>query len=117
VILADTSLWVDHLRRGNASLTGLLERGDVATHPFVIGELACGTMRARHQILEMLAALPAVPELSHDEAMHFMGAHRLHGRGLGWIDVHLLASSILAGVRLLTLDARLAAAYTAAARR
>jgi predicted nucleic acid-binding protein len=117
VILADTSLWVDHFRRGNFTLSEWLERGEVATHPFVIGELACGNLRARQHILEMLRALPAVAELSHDEAMQFIESHRLHGRGLGWIDVHLLASSMLAGARLLTLDTRLGAAYAAIARK
>jgi predicted nucleic acid-binding protein len=117
VILADTSVWVDHLRRGNASLAASLERGGVATHPYVIGELACGSMRARHQILEMLGGLPSVHELSHAEAMHFLETHRLQARGLGWIDVHLLAAAVLADVPLFTLDARLAAEYEKVARR
>jgi predicted nucleic acid-binding protein len=111
VILADTSVWVDHLRRGNAALTAMLERGEVATHPFVIGELACGQMRARRQILEMLGGLPSVHALSEDEAMHFLEAHRLHGHGLGWIDMHLLGAAVLADVPLFTLDVRLAAAH------
>jgi hypothetical protein len=74
-------------------------------------------MRARHQILGMLGGLPAVQELSHNEAMQFMDAHRLHGRGLGWIDVHLLGAAVLADVPLATLDARLAAEYEKVARR
>jgi hypothetical protein len=110
VILVDTSVWVDHLRRGNTALVSLLEAGDVATHPFVIGELACGQIRARRQLLAMLAGLPEVKTLAHDEVVHYLHAHRLEERGLGWIDVHLLAAAALAGVRLWTLDRRLAAA-------
>ncbi len=117
MILADTSIWVDHLRRGHAGFTAALESGEVATHPFVVGELACGQMRARQQILAMLAGLPSVPALSHDEAMHFLDVHRLAGRGLGWIDVHLLAAAALADLPLWTLDARLAAAHVRVAKR
>jgi predicted nucleic acid-binding protein len=117
VILADTSVWIDHLRRGNAALAASLDRGDVATHPFVIGELACGRMRARHQILAMLRGLPSVATMSHDEATHFLEAHRLSGQGLGWIDIHLLGAAILADIPLVTLDARLAAAHARVAAR
>lgn len=117
MILADTSVWVDHFRRGNGALAASLERGEVATHPYVIGELACGTMRARRQILDMLGGLPSIPELSHAEAMHFMESHRLHARGLGWIDVHLLAAAVLGDVPLVTLDARLATEYGKVVRR
>jgi hypothetical protein len=116
VILADTSIWIDHLRRGNAALTASLDRAEVATHPFVLGELACGQMRARNQILDMLAGLPSVAAVSDAEAMSFLNAQHLSGRGLGWIDVHLLAAAIVANVPLVTLDARLAAAHTRAMR-
>ena len=104
-------MWVDHFRRGNASLAARLERAEVVTHPFVIGELACGKLRARRQILSMLGGLPTLQSLSHDEAVHFLDAHRLHGHGLGWIDVHLLAAAALAEVPLWTLDRRLMAAH------
>ena len=117
MILVDTSVWVDHFRRGSAALVALLERGAVSTHPFVIGELACGHLRARRQILSMLAGLPAVVTLSHDEALHFLQARRLEGHGLGWIDVHLLAAAALADLPLWTLDRRLAAAQAQVAKR
>jgi hypothetical protein len=110
VILADTSVWVDHFRRGNATLAALLETGEVMVHPFVIGELACGNLRARRTVLPMLEGLPAVPVLSHEEALQFLHANKLNGQGLGWIDLHLLGASALAGIPLWTLDRRLAAA-------
>jgi hypothetical protein len=117
VILVDTSVWVDHFRRGSAALVALLDRGEVVTHPFVVGELACGRMRARRQILAMLGGLPSVPTLSHAEAMHFLDAHHLDGAGLGWIDVHLLAAAALSEVPLWTLDRRLGAANAKVAKR
>ena len=110
MILVDTSVWVDHFRRGNAGLVASLEVGEVTTHPFVIGELACGHLRARRQILSMLAGLPAANVLSHDEVLHFLHARKLEGLGLGWIDVHLLASAVLSGIALWTLDRRLVSA-------
>ena len=108
MILADTSVWVDHFRRGNPMLVASLECGDVVAHPYIIGELACGQMKARRALIEMLSALPSAPVVSHEEAMHFLDSHRLAGSGLGWIDVHLLAAARVADVRLWTLDARLA---------
>jgi len=113
VILADTSVWIDHLRNGNRALVRHLDAGEVVCHPFVIGELACGRLSPRGAILGLLERLPAVPVASHDEAMTFVEAHRLDGRGLGWVDVHLLASALLGGARLWTLDRRLADAAVA----
>ena len=110
MILADTSVWIDHLRRGNAFLASHLEEGNVATHPLIIGELACGQLPHRDEVLARLGDLPQVPVATHDEAMAFLERRRLMGRGLGFIDVHLLASVALAGdVALWTLDNRLAA--------
>ncbi|MGA7541396.1 MAG: PIN domain-containing protein [Steroidobacteraceae bacterium] len=111
-MLVDTSVWVDHLRRSNASLVGLLEQAQVWTHAFVIGELACGNLSQRARILGLLAALPQVPIAGHDETLAFVDAHRLMGRGLGWIDMHLLASAKLAKLPFWTLDKRLAVAAT-----
>ena len=111
MILVDTSVWVDHFRRGNPGLARALEQERVLTHPFVIGELACGRLRARGEILSSLERLPSVPAVSHDEALHFVAVNRLPGQGLGWIDVHLLAAAAVARVRLWTLDRRLAAAH------
>ncbi|HEX5972968.1 MAG TPA: PIN domain-containing protein [Gemmatimonadaceae bacterium] len=112
-ILADTSVWVDHLRSGNAALEAALENGDVITHPFVIGELACGNLRDRRVLLGLLDALPSAPVATSAEALGFI-EHRLMGRGIGYVDVHLLASALLAGdARLWTLDRRLAAIASA----
>jgi predicted nucleic acid-binding protein len=104
VLLVDTSVWVQHFRHGNDELRGLLERGEVLCHPFVIGELACGSLRHRSQILEWLQSLPTAPIAENTEAIHFLNERSLYGRGLGWIDVHLLASAFLAGTRLWTMD-------------
>jgi len=95
VILVDTSVWVDHLRRGDTALAIALNANTVAVHPFVIGELACGQLKARQQVLSLLASLPRVPSATDDEALYFLEHHRLYGRGLGYIDVHLLAAALL----------------------
>lgn len=110
MILVDTSVWVNHLRQSNAILAGLLEAGEVARHPFVLGELACGGIRNRAEVLALLAALPSLPKAEDDEVLAFIEAHRLMNKGLGLIDAHLLASCALAGVSLWTADAKLAAA-------
>jgi predicted nucleic acid-binding protein len=107
VSLVDTSVWVDHLRRGHAALAARLREGVVCTHPFVIGELACGHLARRREVLALLDALPRLPAVSHHEAMVFVEARRLAGQGIGWIDVHLLASAAVGGARVWTLDRRL----------
>ena len=108
--LVDTSVWIDHLRHSNAGLVAQLEAGEVASHPFVIGELACGRLARWQQILGLLSRLPSAPIAAHEEVMSLVEQHRLAGTGIGWIDVHLLASARLAGSRLWTLDRRLKAA-------
>lgn len=110
MILADTSVWVDHLRRHNARLATHLEDGAVMVHPFVVGELACGHLRRRREILSALDALPQAPVANHDEVLAFVDAHRLAGAGIGWIDAHLLASALLARVRVWSFDRPLVAA-------
>jgi len=110
VILVDTSVWVDHLRRGNDRLATLLQQAQVLCHPFVVGELACGRLRRRLEVLDLLARLPAAPLPSHAEALAFIERRRLMGRGLGWVDVHLLASATLSGQPLWTLDRALSTA-------
>ena len=107
-VLVDTSVWIDHLRRGNDELARLLDRGLVICHEHVIGELACGGLRQRREILGMLKNLPRAPEAGFDEVMTLIDRHSLFGRGLGWIDLHLVASALLGAVPLWTLDRRLA---------
>ncbi len=107
MILVDTSVWVDHLRNGNQQLQTLLERNEVFTHSFVIGELSCGTLKKRTEVLGLLKALPRATMATDEEAMALVDAKRLWGRGVGWVDVHLLASAILSHARLFTLDKRL----------
>jgi len=107
-VLVDTSVWVDHLRRGNAELASRLGNGEVESHLFVIGELACGNLGRRQEILSLLDSLPRVIEAEHDEVLSLVQSRRLNGRGLGWVDVHLLASALLGRTTLWTLDKRLA---------
>jgi predicted nucleic acid-binding protein len=108
-MLVDTSVWVDHFRRGNRDLTALLNGGEVECHPFIIGELACGSLHRRDEVLFLLQNLPGVPAGSHKEVLAFVESHRLMGRGIGWIDAQLLVSASLARVRLWTHDRRLSA--------
>jgi hypothetical protein len=110
VILVDTSVWVAHLRAGNPALARFLEEERVAGHPFVIGELACGNLRDRDEVLRHLARLPETQVATHVEALHLVEHRALAGAGLGWVDVHLLASALLSGVALWTLDRPLQAA-------
>ena len=108
MILVDTSIWVEHLRRGAPALVQRLEEGQVCIHPFIVGELACGTLNARRQILDLLRALPQVPVADDEEILMFIEHHRLMGRGIGYVDVHLLASAqITDGTLLWTRDKRL----------
>ncbi len=108
MILVDTSVWVDHLRRGDAALVAALDANIVAVHAFVIGELACGQLKSRQQVLSLLSSLTRLAPAADDEALYFLDRHRLFGRGLGFIDVHLLAATALnEGARLWTRDKRL----------
>lgn len=110
MILVDTSVWVDHLRVTDRQLAGLLLEAAVLCHPFVVGELACGVLGRRREILGLLHDLPQAPIVDQEEVLAFVEAHALMGSGLGWVDVHLLASTALAGQRLWTRDRRLAEA-------
>lgn len=108
MILVDTSVWIDHLRRPERELIRLLSDGDVLCHPFVVGELACGHLKRRVTFLAGLSRLPTAPLATHAEALAFVERHALSGRGIGWTDAHLLASATLAGAsRLWTRDKRL----------
>ncbi len=110
MILVDTSVWIDHLRAGAPALAAALEQGRVLMHPFVLGELACGNLKSRGEVLKLLGELPAAPVATAPEALDFIERRALMGRGIGYIDVHLLASVALAGTaQLWTRDKRLAA--------
>jgi hypothetical protein len=95
LILVDTSVWVDHLRVGDETLTGLLEAGRVLVHPFVVGELALGNLRQRHAILGYLQDLPQVEVATNGDVLQFVERNDLAGLGIGYVDVHLLASTEL----------------------
>ncbi len=110
MILVDTSIWVAHLRQGDPVLETLLLEADVVCHPFIIGELACGDLKNRREILSLLGALPAAPVIDPGEILFFIEQNRLMGLCIGLVDVHLLASARLAGVWLWTRDKKLKAA-------
>ena len=108
MILVDTSVWVDHLRRGDPQLQGLLDGGRVLVHPFVVGELACGTLADRATVIDLLQALPQATVADVDEVLGFVVRHELHGKGIGYVDLHLLASAALShDAQLWTRDRRL----------
>ena len=108
MILVDTSIWIDHGRRRDLQLAAWLTEGLVLGHPFVQGELACGEMPRRAEVLALFDHLPPATVVSHREILHFVDRHGLMGRGLGWIDLHLLASTLASRATLATRDARLA---------
>jgi predicted nucleic acid-binding protein len=108
MILVDTSVWVDHLRRDDTRLAGLLDTGGILSHTFVIGELALGDLRQRDLVLATLQDLPQASVATDREVLHFIGRHALFGLGIGYVDAHLLASvRLTAGATLWTRDKRL----------
>lgn len=107
MVLVDTSIWIDHFRRGNKHLRELLISGQVACHTFIIGELACGNLKNRKEILSLLAELPRSFTSSEDEILYFIEERELKGLGIGIVDVYLLASAILTKIPLWTFDKRL----------
>jgi predicted nucleic acid-binding protein len=110
VILVDTSVWVEHLRAGEERLTALLDAGEVLAHPFVIGELTLGNLRQREAFLRALRRLPKAAVVADEEVLRFIDRQGLFGRGIGYVDAHLLAAARLtAGARLWTRDQRLQA--------
>ena len=109
MILVDTSVWVEHLRHGLPRLATHLQEGEVLIHPWVIGELACGNLRNRSQVLDLLQGLPAATVASDAEVLLLIERDRLMGRGIGYVDAHLLASARLSHCWLWTQDRRLAA--------
>ncbi len=107
MVLVDTSVWVAHFRAGSKGLESLLNEGKVVCHPFIIGELACGSLRNRSKILSLLHALPLAVHAEHEEVMQFIENYNLMRKGLGYIDMHLLASAMLTKVPLWTFDKKL----------
>ena len=108
MILVDTSVWIDHLRAGDERLVELLDSSQVLVHPFIIGELACGNLRKRDDVLRLLNNLPQAPGASQEEVLHYIESNKLMGEGIGYIDAHLLASAVLADTALFwTRDKRL----------
>ena len=104
MVLVDTSVWVSHLRDGDVGLEKLLNDGEVVCHPFIVGELACGNLKNRHEILTYLQSLPMTILAEDEEVLKFIENNQLMGKGLGYIDVHLIASAVLTDVLLWTLD-------------
>ena len=107
MVLVDTSVWVLHLRGSKNGLGRLLDKAKVACHPFIVGEIACGNLKNGTEILSLLQTLPMAKLAEHEEVMRFIEDHGLMGRGLGYIDVHLLASALLSGMPIWTLDKQL----------
>lgn len=107
MVLVDTSIWVFHFREGNQQLKELLLNGRVGCHPYIVGELACGNLKNRAEILSLLQALPMVMTADHEEVLHFIERHQLMGIGLGYVDMHLLTSALLSRIQLWTKDRKL----------
>ena len=110
MVLADTSSWIDHFRDASGILDRLLKSGRVFTHEYVIGELACGSLRNRSSTLKLIGNLPRSVKASHDEVLFLIDRHKLNSRGMGYIDIALLASSAISNIPILTRDKKLAAA-------
>jgi predicted nucleic acid-binding protein len=107
MVLVDTSVWVAHFRERNSGFASLLNNGQVLCHPFVIGELACGNLKQRSEILSLLCALPSVVVAEHNEVMDFIENQSLMGKGLGFIDIHLITSALMSRVTLWTFDRKM----------
>lgn len=109
MILVDTSVWIDHLSHGESTLSQALTRMSVGIHPFVVGEIACGNLRNRQEVLQLLQGLPAMQQALDVEVVQFIENKGLMGRGIGYVHAHLCASALLSGARLWTRDKRLLA--------
>lgn len=107
MVLVDTSIWVAHFRFKDLQLQALLNDAQVLIHDFIVGELACGNLRARNEILSLLRTLPCAPLVDQTELLYFIEKNRLMGKGIGFVDAYLLASAQLMGAPLWTSDKRL----------
>ena len=107
MVLVDTSIWVVHLRQGNRQLEKLFLDAEVMCHPFVVGELACGNLNKRKEVIILLQSFPMPPVIEFDEFLFFIDRNQLMGKGVGFVDVHILASAQLAGVPVWTTDNKL----------
>ncbi|MSR05807.1 MAG: VapC toxin family PIN domain ribonuclease [Gemmatimonadetes bacterium] len=107
MILVDSSVWIGHIASANPRLSSLLADRLVLTHPFVAGEVACGTMKRRVEILGHMGQLPEAPIAGHAEVMALVERQHLAGSGLGWVDVHLLASTLIGSASLWSADGAL----------
>ena len=107
MLLVDTSVWVSHLSHGNSRLQKLLQASRVACHPFIVGELACGNIGNRTEIISLVQALPMLDVVEHEELLLFIEYNQMMGKGLGFVDVHLLAAAMLASIPLWTQDKKL----------
>ena len=110
MVIVDTSIWVAHFRQGSRKLENLLMDGEVVCHPFIIGELACGNLKNRNEIISLLQSLPMGATIEFEEILFFIERNHLMGIGIGFVDVYLLASAQLTGAALWTADKRLNAA-------
>lgn len=107
MVLVDTSVWIEHFRTSNRHLQELLDAGETATHPYVIGELACGRLVKRSRVLTLMKALPSYSPITQEEYLHFVDSYKLAGTGTGFVDIHLMASAVLNGDFLWTFDKNL----------
>ena len=107
MVLVDTSVWVRYLREGDPDLEQLLNDGEVMCHPYIVGELACGNLKNRNEVLSLLQLLPPAILPNHEEILQFIEENQLMGKGPGYVDVHLSASAVLTGIQMWTYDRRL----------
>ena len=107
MVIIDSSVWIGHLKSSNKNLVILLQEAQVLTHPMIVGELACGSMKSRDEFLSLLSWLPVCQTASHSEVLQFIDTHKLFGKGIGWVDVNLITSAVLSAAKIWTLDKNL----------
>ena len=104
MVLVDTSIWIDHFQKSDSNLKKLLLAAEVVNHPYVIGELACGNLSNRLEILSLLESLPKTIIARQEEILEFINKNKLYGLGVGYIDIHLIASTLLDGLKIWSKD-------------